>query len=233
MKEKLKEKYLPEYYRNSLLDQLYNLHQDDISVQDNIAKFKDSTLRYDVIEHHSHTITRFVWNFRSKIRRVMITSSYKLDTVEEAFDVAFKINLTFKRLVNAKPRCSKCEEYEHYDYQCPSKSRHISIVSGDNVDNSKVVEDVHVPSKTTSIIEDLSVGSDTPIHDEGHTSYEGTSEVVNVIVNFGTLLIVDAHVHDTSDSAYELVESSVSSQISKYLFTTPLIKDEIDHVTNV
>jgi len=32
----------------------------------------------------------------------MITGSYDLDTVEEAFDIALKIDLTFKRLVNAK-----------------------------------------------------------------------------------------------------------------------------------
>ena len=29
----------------------------------------------------------------------------------------------------------------------------------DDVDDSKIVEDVHVPSKTVSIIEDISVGS--------------------------------------------------------------------------
>jgi len=32
----------------------------------------------------------------------MSTGSYDLDTVEKAFDVAFKLDLTFKRLVNAK-----------------------------------------------------------------------------------------------------------------------------------
>ena len=52
----------------------------------------------------------------------MITDSYDLDTVEEAFDVALKIDLTFKRLVNAKARCFKCEGYERYDYLSPSKS---------------------------------------------------------------------------------------------------------------
>jgi len=31
----------------------------------------------------------------------MITVSYDLDTVEEAFDVALKIYLTFKMLINA------------------------------------------------------------------------------------------------------------------------------------
>ena len=51
----------------------------------------------------------------------MITDFYDLDTVEEAFDVALKINLTFKRLVNVKARYSKCEGYENYDYQYPRR----------------------------------------------------------------------------------------------------------------
>jgi len=46
----------------------------------------------------------------------------------------------------------------------------------------KVVENVYVSSNTTSITEDISVGSDTPIFDESHASYEGTSEVVDAIV---------------------------------------------------
>jgi len=87
------------------------------------------------------------------------------------------------------------------------------LLSSDDVDDSKVVESVHVLSKTTSIIENISVGSDTPILDEGHAFYKSTSEVVNVIVESGIPLTVNAHVHDTSDSTPELVESSVSSQI--------------------
>jgi len=64
-------------------------------------------------------------------------------------------------LANAKARYSKCERYGHYDYQCLSKSRHISILPSDDVDDSKVVEDVHIPSKITGIIEDVSIDSDT------------------------------------------------------------------------
>jgi len=90
------------YYKDHLLDQLHNLRQGHMSVHDYIAIFKDLTHRCDVREHHSKTITRFVWDLRSKIRRAMITSSYDLDTVEETFDVALKIDLTFKMLVNAK-----------------------------------------------------------------------------------------------------------------------------------
>jgi len=102
-------------------------------------------------------------------------------------------------------------------------------VSSDDVDDSKVVEDVHIPSKTASIIEDISVGFDTPIIDEGHASYEGTSEVVNVIVESSTLLDVDAHAHDISEFAPELAESSVSSQIFRYSFARPLIENDIEH----
>ena len=37
----------------------------------------------------------------------------------------------------------------------------VRTVLNEDVDDSKVVENVHVPSKTTSIIENISVGSDT------------------------------------------------------------------------
>jgi len=40
MKEKLKEKYLLEYYKSRLLDKLRNLRQSDISIQDYIAKLR-------------------------------------------------------------------------------------------------------------------------------------------------------------------------------------------------
>ena len=60
-------------------------------VQDYIVKFEYLTLHYDLREHRSHTVTRFVWGLRFKIRRVMITGSYDLDTVEEAFDITLKM----------------------------------------------------------------------------------------------------------------------------------------------
>jgi len=60
MKKTLKEKYLPEYYRNRFLDQLHKLRQGDICVQDYIAKFENLTLYYDLREYRSHTITRFI-----------------------------------------------------------------------------------------------------------------------------------------------------------------------------
>jgi len=97
------------------------------------------------------------------------------------------------------------------------------------VDDSKVVKVVHVSSKTASIIEDISVGFDTLIVEEGYASYDGASEVVNVLVDFDTPLNVDTHAHDISESVPELEEFSVYSQIFRYLIVTPLIEDDIEH----
>ena len=98
---------------------------------------------------------------------------------EETFNVAVKIDLTFKTLVNAKAQCFKCEGYRHYDYKCPSESQHVRTVSSDDVDDSKVVENVHVPSITASIIENISVGSDTLIIDEVHIYSDSTNDNVD------------------------------------------------------
>jgi len=110
----------------------------------------------------------------------LITGSCDLDTVEEVFDVVLKLDLTFKTIVNAKARCSKCEGYEHHDFQCPSESQHIRTVPIDDVDDSKVVEDVQVPPKTVSIIEDIAVCFDILIIDETHMSSDSASNDVNV-----------------------------------------------------
>ena len=104
------------------LDQLYNLRRGDLSVSDYITRFEDLTHRYDVKEHCSHTITRFVSRLRYNTRRAIITSFYGVDSVIDAFDFALKIDLTFKGIVSARAweQCSKCEGYGHYDYQCLS-----------------------------------------------------------------------------------------------------------------
>jgi len=81
-------------------------------------------------------------------------------------------------------------------------------VSSD-VNDLKVVENVHVPFKTANIIENILVSSDVPIIDEGHASYEGTSEVVDVIVESGTPLDVDTHAHDIREYVLELAMSNV------------------------
>jgi len=72
-----------------------------MSVQDYIVIFENLT-RYDVRKHRSQTINRSVSGLRSKIKHAMITNSHDVDTLEEDFDFALKINLTFKRLLIVK-----------------------------------------------------------------------------------------------------------------------------------
>jgi len=55
----------------------------------------------------------------------MITGSYDLDTIEDAFDIALKIDLTFKTLVNAKARCFK---YEDMDIMIINAHRRVNIL---------------------------------------------------------------------------------------------------------
>jgi len=67
-----------------------------LSIKDYIAKYEELTNHCDVREHRSQTIIRFVSGLRFDIRRAMITSSYGVDSVEDAFNFALKIDLNFK-----------------------------------------------------------------------------------------------------------------------------------------
>jgi len=84
------------------LDKLHNFRQSDLSVRDYIARFEDLAHRCNVREHRSLTITRFVSSLSFDIRRAIISSSYGVDFVEDVFDFALKIDLTFKEIVSAK-----------------------------------------------------------------------------------------------------------------------------------
>ena len=72
-------------------------------------------------------------------------------------------------------------------------------------DDSKVVEVVHVPSKTASIIEYISVSSDTTIIDEVHMSSNSTNDdmdeivelIIQCLVSYSSSLVLNM-VHDLS-----------------------------------
>ena len=52
-------------------------------------------------------------------------------------------------------KCSKCEHFEHYNYQCPSKSQHTDNVQIDDINNSRIIEVVHITSEITSDVDEL------------------------------------------------------------------------------
>jgi len=60
---------------------------------------------------------RFYSSLTTDVRHAMITSSYHVDSIEEAFHLALELELSFKHKFISKYRkqCSKCEGYEHYD----------------------------------------------------------------------------------------------------------------------
>jgi len=100
-----------------LLDKLHNLYQGDLSSRDYIVKFEDLSRYCDVREHCSHIITRFISGLRFDIRRAVITSSNCVDSVEDAFGFALKINFDFQGdSTKVWEQYLKCEGYEHYDY---------------------------------------------------------------------------------------------------------------------
>jgi len=70
----------------------------------------------------------------------------------------------------------------------PLRKSTVTIMLIDDVD-LKVVEDVHVSYKTSSIIEDIVVGSDTPIIDELYMSSDSASDDVNEIIEPNTLTV--------------------------------------------
>ena len=148
----------------------------------------------------------------------MLTSSYHVDSIEEAFHLALELELSFRGIFisKAKEHCSKC--------QCPWKSRHVDIMPSDNVDHSRVGENVCVPSEITSIFEKTLVNFSTPILDEVQVSSEGTIDVADVLVESSTPIPDDIYVYedDTSDSKHVLVKSSIPIQVARYSLATHL-----------
>jgi len=63
-------------------------------------------------------------------------------------------------------QCSKCEKCGHFDYHCLLESRHVNIVPSNNVDDSKIVEDIYIPSEISSVVEAPLVNPDAPIIDK-------------------------------------------------------------------
>ena len=149
-------------------------------------------------EDHYQNIFRFRSGLRSDIQHAMLTSSYHVNSIEEAFHLALVLELSFKRIsiFRAREQCFKCEGHRHYDYHCPLKSRHVNIVSSNGVDDSRVVEDVYVPFEIISVVEDTLVNSSTPIIDEVHVSSEGTSDVEDALMKSNIPISDDIYVHD-------------------------------------
>jgi len=101
----------------------------------------------------------------------------------------------------------------------------------DNIDDSKVVEDAHVLSKTANIIEDITVNSDTLIIDEVHVSYDSTSDDVDKIVEANTL-IVPSKSFEFPCAEYSFMIVPIESYSSEALEFFAMIQRVISNVTS-
>ena len=80
----------------------------------------------------------------------------------------------------------------------------------DIVDDSNIVEDVYFSPQTISVIDHIVVESCTPILDEVHQFFEGTSDDVDVRGVSSTFISTDVHTRDNNTSDTE-VESIVTT----------------------
>ena len=113
------------------------------------------------------------------------------------------------------------------------KSQLTDNVQIDDIDNSRIVEDVHIPSEVTSDVFDELIKTSTPTLDETYVHEENISNVHDALVESNIVIPDDIDVleDDTSNSEHVLVESSMHVHVARYSLVIPIIEDRIDHET--
>ena len=82
----------------------------------------------------------------------------------------------------------------------PLRESRVNIVSSNDVDDSKVVEDVRVPSEISSVVEKSLINSGASLIDESHVSSADISDVTDVSVKSSTLIPDDIIVSEDEPS---------------------------------
>ncbi|KAI9186201.1 hypothetical protein LWI28_014775 [Acer negundo] len=88
MKIRLREKYLPTYYRSALLDQYLNIKQSSSSVNDYMSIFYDLLIRCNIKEEPNVTVARFLNGLKFEVKRVV--SIHNPETLEDAYSKALE-----------------------------------------------------------------------------------------------------------------------------------------------
>ncbi|KAI9166035.1 hypothetical protein LWI28_025083 [Acer negundo] len=88
MKIRLREKYLPTYYRSALLDQYLNIKQSSSNVNDYMSVFDDLLIRCNIKEEPDVTIARFLNGLKFEVKRVV--SIHNPETLEDAYSKALE-----------------------------------------------------------------------------------------------------------------------------------------------
>jgi len=221
MKENVREKFIPS--RSRVFKELFYLRQGDLSVIEYKLKCEELVFECDFKIRHLPTIYMFYNKFRPDFKRELIL--YVMKSVKEMFLLALELKLsTFKTRERCSTceryrynayecpsiKCTKCGEFKHYDYQRPSVSQHTDNMQIDDIDNSRIIEDVHITSEVTSGVDEL-VKTSTPTLDETHIHKENINDIQDVQVESSTPTSddIDVSEDDTNDSEHVSVESSM------------------------
>ncbi|KAL4204571.1 hypothetical protein AMTRI_Chr01g110540 [Amborella trichopoda] len=104
MKNKLKEKYLPENYLQSLYHNMNNLHQGEKSVEEYTDEFHELIAKSNVVAKEEQSLAQYVGGLRSSIQDVVILQCYW--TLDEAYNLAVKVEA---QLSGPSSRCATSE----------------------------------------------------------------------------------------------------------------------------
>jgi hypothetical protein len=114
MKQKLQEKYLPQSYRNKLLDQWNNLKQGNKSINKYIIQFNDYMMRCAIKENEAMTLRRFCKGLDDDLRREVVFQGVS------ALDQACTLVQNYKLVT--KNQWKNCQD----SYNIPTRSQFIS-----------------------------------------------------------------------------------------------------------
>jgi hypothetical protein len=94
MKQNLQEKYLPQLYRNKLLDQWNNLRQGNKSINEYITQFNDYMMRCAIRENEAMTLRRFYKGLKDDLRREVVFQG--VSTIDQAYTLVKDYKLVTK-----------------------------------------------------------------------------------------------------------------------------------------
>jgi len=94
MKQKLLEKYVPQSYRNKLLDQWNNLRQGNKSINEYITQFNDYMIRCAIRENEAMTLRRFCKGLNDDLRKEVVFQG--VSTLNQAYTLVQDYKLVMK-----------------------------------------------------------------------------------------------------------------------------------------
>jgi hypothetical protein len=94
MKQNLQEKYLPQSYRNKLLDQWNNLKQENKSINEYITQFNDYMMRCAIRENEVITLRRFRKGLNDDLRKEVVFQG--VSTLDQACTLVQNYKLATK-----------------------------------------------------------------------------------------------------------------------------------------